>query len=170
MRPIVGQDYTEYDFDDTTPMLCHTPECVVEMMISLLLWAWHMYQYGDFMYMWAEGSFILITGSLWFHFITVWNMAIVMKYPGFMEMDSLYRFLPFAMALMFNLYYYAGVIAWFVKLWTMDTRQDSVEEIIFGFIIWLSTPTAFVSTAYNINLWYYGGLEDYMDTSSSIDM
>ena len=39
------------------------------------------------MYMWAEGSFILILGSVWFHFINVWNMAVVMKYPGFMEME-----------------------------------------------------------------------------------
>ena len=120
--------------------------------------------------MWAEGSLILIIGSVWFHFINVWNMAIVMKYPGFMEMESWKRTMPFGMSLMFNLYYYAGVIAWFVKLWTMDTNQDSVEEIVFGFIIWLSTPTAFVSTAYMINLWYYGSLTDDMDTSSSIDM
>ena len=121
--------------------------------------------------MWAEGSFILILGSVWFHFINVWNMAVVMKYPGFMEMESWKRSLPFGLSLMFNVYYYAGVLAWYIKLWTMDTRQDSVEEIIFGFIIWLSTPTALVSTAYMINLWYYGGLnDDDIDTNSNFDM
>ena len=136
---------------------CKTWECYIELGLTFLFYYWHFYLMIAFLGKWAEGSTILIFASMLFTFISIWNMAIVMKWPGFLQMESWKRSVPFAFAGVYDLYYFMSVVAWIIMALTDkgEKGETSFEEIICAWIIWITTPTAFVTIAYTVNELYY---------------
>ena len=108
---------------------------------------------------------MLVFGSIWFIFMTVWDMGLIMKYPEFLEMSSWMRTVPFGMSIFFNTYYYIGVVSELWKLWKgQRSWGESVSEIIFGYLLWINTPGAIISTLYMIFIPIY--TDDLFGTTS----
>ena len=135
---------------------CNDVECYVEGGLTLLFFFWHFDLMIRFMGLWAEGSTILILASLLFVLVALWNMALVMNWPGFLQMDNWIRTVPFYSSALYSLYYFTSVIAWIIMFKADTNRGDSsFEEIICAWLIWITTPTAFITIAYTINELYY---------------
>ena len=94
---------------------------------------------------------MLLAGSVWFVFIGIWDMGLIMKYPEFLEMPAWKREIPMGFSIIFNSYYYIGLGAIALKLWKGHrSMTDSNFEIIFAYLLWISTPTAIITTLYTI--------------------
>ena len=116
---------------------------------------------------WAEGSLILLLATSWFLFISIWNMALIMDYEGFLNMPMWKRTLPWGISMTYSLYFVFGIIAWIIKSNTSMTRQDSFEDIVFAFILWLSAPTFLISTTYAVNMFIH---TDDLEANVSTDL
>ena len=107
---------------------------------------------------------------MFFVVVALWNMAIIMNWPGFMQMDSWIRTVPFYFATLYDLYYATSIIAWII-MFAADTNKgdSSFEEIICAWLIWITTPTAFITIAYTVNELYYTDDIKFHDDDKSGD-
>ena len=85
-------------------------------------------------------------------------------------MDSWVRTVPFYFATLYSLYYATSVIAWIVMFKADANKGDSsFEEIICAWLIWITTPTAFITIAYTVNELYYTDDIKFHDDDKSGD-
>ena len=116
---------------------------------------------------WAEGSLILLLATSWFLFITVWNIGLIMDDQGFLNMEMWKRTLPWGLSVTYSLYFIFGLISLIIKTNTGMTWRDSFEDTIFAYILWLSAPSAFISTAYVVNMFIH---TDDLEADVSTDL
>ena len=124
---VVGQGQNDYkkeqleevgEFFNMVMAHCNDWECYIEGGFTLLFVYWHYYLMIKFLGLWAEGSPMMILFSILFTFMAMWNMAIVMDWPGFLQMRKWKRTVPFVFASVYDLYYACSVIAWFIMFYT----------------------------------------------------
>mmetsp|Transcript_14942 Transcript_14942/g.20259 ORF Transcript_14942/g.20259 Transcript_14942/m.20259 type:complete len:104 (-) Transcript_14942:65-376(-) len=76
----------------------------------------------------------------------------MIEYPEVMVMSSWTRVLPFALSIVWLCYYFSGVVIEIYKLMNGETWKDTVEEIFFAYVLWISTPTAITELSYVVNM------------------
>ena len=95
---------------------------------------------------------MLIWGTAWYVFISIWNVLVMLEYPEIMVLPSWMRVLPFGVCIAFLSYYIAGIATEIIKLSNDETWKDSVVEIFFAYVLWITTPAAITETMYIANM------------------
>ena len=129
---------------------CDTIACQASFPIAFIMLALHLWTNIEAMQAWAHFNLLLLSGTAWFLFILFWNHALILEYPGFMEMETWKRTVPFALALMYFVYWMLGLIGELLKLWAGATPGDVNFEIIFAYILYINFPSALISLSYTI--------------------
>ena len=101
---------------------------------------------------WAEGNLILLSGTMWYLFITLWNTLVMLEYPEVMVLPAWTRIVPFALSIIWLSYYFSGIVVEVHKLLNGQTWTDTVEEIFFAYVLWISTPTALTEASFVVNM------------------
>uniref|UniRef100_A0A7S3HX17 Uncharacterized protein n=1 Tax=Favella ehrenbergii TaxID=182087 RepID=A0A7S3HX17_9SPIT len=117
-----------------------------------MLFAMHIFVNVVQLQGWAEGNLMLLAGTAWYVFISIWDVGLILNLRFFREIASWKRTIPWLMTFLFACYFYVGVFAEIQKIMQGETWKDSTQEIYFAYILWLNTPTAIISTIYLIML------------------
>ena len=112
----------------------------------------HLYTNADQLEGWANGNVMLLLGTVWFVFISVWNMGMIVDFPELLALPQWQRTVPFAFAAMFNSYYYTALFALVWKIRQGGNWYDTTQEILFAYVVWLNTPSALVGTSYMVQM------------------
>ena len=59
---------------------------------------------------------------------------------------------PFGIAFSFMVWWYTAALSVLIKVRQGRTLTDSISDIVLSYIVWIFTPTAFVSTIYAVLL------------------
>ncbi len=105
-----------------------------------------MWLYMGELRVWADGNFLLLTGTMWFIFYTIWTCGLAFRHPDFIGMDEWTRIGPFVLALIYLGYYITGIIIEIMKVSSDETWRDSLHEIVIAYMLWINIPTALTMT------------------------
>ena len=90
--------------------------CSLGVGLQFILFGFHLFINMEQLHAWADGNLFLMSGTLWFIFISVWNVGVLLNYEGLMEMADWTRLVPFCLSIMGLSYYIVGIIAELVKM------------------------------------------------------
>ena len=122
--------------------------CAMAVFLQFILLGIHLYVNMEQLHAWAMGNLWLLISTLWFVFISMWNLMLTIRLPEFYMLTSWKRVVPFVMASIGLFYWTAGVIFEIVKYASGDTWWDTVEEIFFAYWLWIQVPTAIIDLYY----------------------
>lgn len=108
----------------------------------------HLFIHVEQMYAWAEGNIMLIWGTIWFTLTSVWNVGLLLKMPELLTLPRWTRLVPFGLSIMHLSYFFSGTITEVMKVLDGETWVDTVEEIVFAYLLWINTPTAVTELIY----------------------
>ena len=120
--------------------------------LEFLLLGMHLFVHVDQLHAWANGSLMLIFSTIWYLFISIWNILVMFEYPEVMILKPWTRIVPFALSIVWLCYYFSGMVVEVYKWMTGDSWKDTVEEIFFAYVLWISTPTALTEASYVVNM------------------
>ena len=104
------------------------------------------------MHLWAEGNLMLVTKTIWFSLISLWNMALIMSLEDILSLASWKRSVPWGLSLLPVVFWWVAFVLEMVKLFKGGSWQDSVQEIFFAYVLWLNIPLASASSLYIVLL------------------
>lgn len=112
--------------------------------------SFHLWTNAEELRGWAGGNLLLLGNSIFFMYLIMGNLLLIISYPEFLEANRMIRVIPFIMAMVYNTYWYIGVIATIFKIknTTDGTVWETNEELIFAYLLWIGTPGGIVATIY----------------------
>ena len=123
-------------------------ECKVTVSIHMIVMMIHLWTNGEQMGGWARGNLFLLMNTGWFLTLFSFNMALASEYPSFLDLPSWKRKVPYGIALITMIYFTIGLVSLSFKLTAGETIADTMQEIIFAYILWLMLPAAVESGLY----------------------
>ena len=93
---------------------------------------------------------MLLANSAFFFYLSFANLLLVIEYPELLEAVKWVRVIPFAMSVIYNTYWYIGVVAtiWKIRNTSDGTLWETNEELVFAYLLWIGTPGGIVATFY----------------------
>ena len=95
--------------------------CWIGFTSHIMLLALHLFVNTVQLSAWAEGNIFLIWGTIWYIFMTFWDVGLILNLDYFYELARWKRIVPWAFSLMFACYYYIGLFTEIAKLTAGET-------------------------------------------------
>ena len=108
----------------------------------------HLFVHVELMYAWAHGNVMLLWSTIWFTFLSLWNVALLLKLPELFTLPRWTRVAPFVFSSAHLAFVLVGLGGEILDWFSGDTWKDTVEEIVFMYVLWLNTPTAIIESSY----------------------
>ena len=125
-----------------------TSLCYLAFAGHVVAFAFHIFTNVVQLVGWAEGNFILLTGTGWLVLISLMNMGLVLKHEDYVGLDSWQRSVPWGLSLLPVVYWWIAAVIEVAKVFSSGSWMDSVEEIFLAYIIWINIPLSAASTMY----------------------
>ena len=145
--------YEYHPYDDFVYSMHHCDSVCTHLYAAhLILFAVHLHTNIELLHGWADGNLILLAHSAFLFILSSWNMGLVVEYPELLNAKSEWRTVPFTISFIFLAAWLPAFFSGFVRVQRGETLKDSIHDVVFAYIMWLTTPTAIVSMFYTILL------------------
>ena len=145
--------YEYHPYDDFVYSIHHCDAmCQIIYTVHLINIGVHLETMIERLHGWANGNLILLANTAFLLFLSTWNMGLVIEYPELLALHSDWRTVPFTVAALFLTAWYSAFMSLFIRYRDGDKLTDSISDVVFTYCVWITTPTAIVSSIYAILL------------------